>query len=41
MLTTKQILTFNKENNNKWYVECSKWEADREQLFREIATYTG
>lgn len=40
MLTTKQILTFNKENN-KWYVECRKWEADREQLFRENATYTG
>lgn len=40
MLTTKQILTFNKENS-KWYVECRKWEADREQLFREITTYIG
>ena len=40
MLTTKQILVFNKEANNRWYVQSRKWKADHERLFREIATYT-
>lgn len=35
MLTQKKTLVFNKENDNRWYVECKKWEEEQTALFRE------
>ena len=39
MLTTKQILTFNKEKNGNWYVESKAWEDAQTKRFRQIFTY--
>lgn len=39
MLTTQQVLSFNKEKNGKWYVEYQKWEDERTKLFRQIYTW--
>ena len=40
MMTQKKTLTFNKENNNRWYVVCNEYEVKVTKEFRETFTYT-
>jgi len=40
MLTQKKTLTFNKENDNRWYLECKEYEEKMTKEFRETFTYT-
>lgn len=40
MLTQKKTLTFNKENDNRWYIVCDEYEEKVTKEFRETFTYT-
>lgn len=40
MIAQKKTLTFNKENDNRWYLECSEYEEKVTKEFRETFTYT-
>ena len=39
MLTQKKTLTFNKENNNRWYLSCKEYEEMVTKEFRATFTY--
>lgn len=39
MLTQKKVLTFNREKNNRWYVESKEWEELQAKIFRQTHTY--
>ena len=39
-MTQKKTLTFNKENDNRWYLECKEYEEKKAKEFRQIFTYT-
>lgn len=39
MLTQNKTLTFNKENDNRWYIECKEYEEKKTQEFRATFTY--
>lgn len=39
MLTQKKVLTFNREKNNRWYVESKEWEELQTKHFRKTHTY--
>lgn len=39
MLTQKRTLTFNKENDNRWYLSCQKYEEEKTRMFRATFTY--
>lgn len=39
MLTQKKTLTFNKENDNRWYIVCNEYEELLTKEFRETFTY--
>ena len=40
MLTKEMMLTFNKENDNRWYLVCHEYEQKVAMKFRETFTYT-
>lgn len=39
MLTQKKALTFNKENDNRWYLSCKEYEEEKARMFRATFTY--